>query len=190
MSWLTDWFKYKVCLTRVIIRDDSYTAQARYAFFWYALARTVKCEYDSEADALNLATVRTVAAEYARDHRGYYEGTIYYKPLRMKIRRWIQNNLSGPQGLPGAPGMCGPTGLMGPAYDDIKCPHCERRHSYAHPKVKLHFDCYGEDAPLVYTCPHSRCRKQSNWIAYNGIFLNAGTITQHDPSDYKGNEAA
>lgn len=197
MSWLSDWFKYKVCLTRVLHRDGKHIAQVRYAFVWMTLLeRNTELQetyfreevYDEEQRMIQV--VRDVAAAYARTHRGYYIGTIEYESLSDKIKKWFRANLTGPQGLPGVPGCQGPMGMVGPAYDDLECPHCETRRSYIFPRVKLHFDCYGEDAPLVYTCKNVKCGKQSNWIAYNGIFLNASTITKHDPRDNEGNETA
>jgi hypothetical protein len=190
MSWLNTLLKQKQCLTRVLERDFKYIAQVRYAFFWFTLAFEEEQEYDYgneyEENRNRLQKMRDLAAYYARTHKGYYLGTVEYESLRDKIRAKLRAKFTGPCGVQGARGDMGTPGAEGPrgrSYDDIQCPHCDTYRTDIRPSVPLHFDHFGEDTPLVYTCQFSKCGRQSNWIVYNGAFLHAGSITQHVVGD-------
>lgn len=190
MNWLRDMFKYKVCLTRVVERDCLYIAQIRFAFFWHTLAFKEEVGYDYGAEYEEnqrlLNSMRWVAKQWAIKYNGHYLGTVEYVPLRDKIRNKIRNTFTGPPGPCGMMGAMGTPGSEGPrgrSFDDIQCPHCETYRTDVRPSVALHFDHFGDDVPLVYTCKFSKCGRQSNWIAYNGMFLHVGTITQHAVGD-------
>lgn len=190
MNWLRDLFRYKVCLTRVLERDCKYLAQVRFAFFWLTVASKEEVGYDYGAEYEEnrrlLDSMRWVAKQYATKYNGQYLGTVEYVPLRDKIKRKFRNMFTGPTGMMGAKGDMGIPGCEGPrgrAFDDIQCPHCETYRTDVRPPVALHFDHFGEDVPLIYTCRFSKCRRQSNWIVYNGAFLHAGSITQHVVGD-------
>lgn len=187
MNWLRDMFKYKVCLTRVLERDHEYLAQVRYLFFWMTLASEEEAGYDYgneyEENRSRLQKMRDLAVMHAREQNGYYIGTVRYESLRDKISAKLRAKFTGPCGMQGAMGMPGCEGPRGRSFDDIQCPHCETYRTDVRPSVALHFDHFGDDVPLVYTCKFSKCGRQSNWIAYNGMFLHVGTITQHAVGD-------
>lgn len=193
MSWLADLFQHRVCLTRVLERDCKYLAQIRYAFFWYTLASQEEVGYDYgneyEENRRLLESMRWVAKQWAIKHNGEFLGTVEYVSFRDKIKDKFRKMFTGPCGMQGArgdmgmPGAEGPIGPRGRSYDDIQCPHCETYRTDIRPPVALHFDMFGADAPMVYTCHASKCGRQSNWIVYNGAFLHAGSITQHVVGD-------
>lgn len=190
MNWLKNLLDLKICTTRVLEHEYYYAAQVRFAFFWSTLEAIDKADYDYgeeyEEDQRSLGSLRLIAKMYASKYNGQYIGTVEYVSLRDKIKNKIRKTFTGPTGPCGMMGAMGAPGCEGPrgrAYDDIQCPHCDTYRTDIRPPVKLHFDHFGEDAPMVYTCQFSKCGRQSNWIVYNGAFLHAGSITQHVVGD-------
>lgn len=189
---LRTFMKQGLCKTRVLTSEKTIVMQVRWFAlpYWFTLEGFVreKINYESEEweelydEEQNCqAELKQMAANYARDARGYYVGAQDYVPLRKHYRNFMLKHFVGADGVPGAQGPKGNTGamgMMGPAYDDIKCPHCGTYRSHIWPRVPLRLIDHGEGKPLEYICLQPDCEKSSNWIAYNGLFLHEDTIVQ------------
>lgn len=155
--------------TRVLEAPDNtedgnfYVAQEwsiRKPFAWRNLPATRSDDKDYEA-------ISGEAKRAAEKHGGMYLGvSCRRKKQPNRLLRKLRSFFMGPEGHMGAPGPQGPRGSMGPAYDDVECPHCRMRRSQT--GTTLFMEVLGNDQ-FGYTC--KKCKTTSTFITSNGVWV-------------------
>ena len=167
--------------TRVVLSADLYDGDDEgYVYypqsrFWQVLKPfDYKWMYISDVDYSTRDEAEQKAKDCIRavDVGGCFVGTFIEGSVPKWKQMWnafiekIKLPLRGPKGDQGIPGHPGPMGMMGPAYDDLECPHCRTRRSRTGVYLLMEVEVGGV---FSYRC--AKCEEKSLWKPINGLWV-------------------